>query len=302
MFMKKNHFSIIIPTRNRTTHLQETLKHLAQVEYDKNYYEVIVVNNNSNLEMEKKLHSYNKVYNFTLVNEKNIGPSFARNAGVQHARFPILIFLDDDCLVKKDFLHLFNEKWNQFPAAGVIGGKVAAVLQKKKMSSIQKQQIKKHSWVFGQLDFGKDRVLELGETLFGGNMSCRKGIERCIFDTHFGREIFSGKVLVAEDYELCQRLMLKKKPVLYFQDIEVSNVINVSRFDPHYIYSRYWQAGIETYLIDQKFKNFAQFRTYPKRIRKDWPGFLSSSYAWVMLISYVFNGPQFLYFQQQEIL
>lgn len=108
--MKLHNFSIIIPAHNEERYLEKSLKHILSLNYPKNKFETIVVENGSTdrtYKIAKKLASKNiKVFSI-----KDKGVSRARNFGATKAsdRTEWIIFLDAYVLLKKDFLRELNE-------------------------------------------------------------------------------------------------------------------------------------------------------------------------------------------------
>jgi len=98
-------FSIIIPAHNEENYIEETLEHLKNIGYNRNYYEVIVVENGSTdktFEVTKKFEGEN----FKVFSIEKIGVSAARNFGAKQISKDSqwLIFLDADTHLKNGFL------------------------------------------------------------------------------------------------------------------------------------------------------------------------------------------------------
>ncbi|MEO8582129.1 MAG: glycosyltransferase [Patescibacteria group bacterium] len=304
-------FSIIIPTKDRQDVLIATLLSLAKVDYPVENYEVIVVDNGSQdqtLQILKNVQK--KIKNLTFLTENNPGVSFARNTGIKHARFPHLIFIDDDVEVKKTFLKGYQLAWQAYPECCAIGGKIRPFLPNRQFSKDQKRTIQKQTWCFSHYDNGnQDRELHLGELLFGPNMSFKKMKEINMFDTRLGRKIFDSYCLKAEEYELCSRLIMQNRKIMYVAnpDIEVAHRISVQQFTEAYISSRYYFAGIEHFVMDtilqSKFPNYVSFFKAEIMLRmkqflslNSWESirFFLSRNKWVSIISYFFNGKYFI--------
>jgi GT2 family glycosyltransferase len=94
--------SVIIPAYNSAPFISETL-HSVQAQKFREF-ETIVVNDGSPdthaLERELSVHIENIVY----IRQRNAGAGAARNTGIEHARAPIVAFLDADDLWLPDFL------------------------------------------------------------------------------------------------------------------------------------------------------------------------------------------------------
>jgi glycosyltransferase involved in cell wall biosynthesis len=101
-------FSIIIPTYNRPASLDRCLEALSQLEYERDQFEVIVVDDGSRSSLAPITDSWQTQLNLTLVCQANAGPAAARNRGAAHAQGKYLAFTDDDCLPLPSWLSAFE--------------------------------------------------------------------------------------------------------------------------------------------------------------------------------------------------
>lgn len=85
--------SIIIPTRNRPEYIKLMIQDI--LKQDVSNYEIIVVDQS---EMPEKLVHCNHIITNTL------GPCISRNIGVKESKGEVLVFLDDDARIGKDFI------------------------------------------------------------------------------------------------------------------------------------------------------------------------------------------------------
>ncbi len=95
--------SIIIPTYNRPQPLAACLAALERLDYPRDRFEVIIVDDGSNISLEAAFVS-REILNLMLITQTNSGPATARNAGAQVARGTVLAFTDDDCQPAADWL------------------------------------------------------------------------------------------------------------------------------------------------------------------------------------------------------
>lgn len=103
--MKHPDITVVVPTHNKVSQLQLTLRALASQTLDPNRYEVIVVDNNStDSTRDHTLDFANRHRQILYVFEGKHGRSAARNAGISAARGAIVLLLDDDILVASDHL------------------------------------------------------------------------------------------------------------------------------------------------------------------------------------------------------
>ncbi|MCW1301322.1 MAG: glycosyltransferase [Candidatus Nanoarchaeia archaeon] len=91
--------SVIIPARNEEKNLAELLEDLRNQTYRKKF-EIIVVDGKS----KDRTREIARNYGCKVVIQKKLGPSNARNLGVKKSRGTILVFLDADYRVNRDFL------------------------------------------------------------------------------------------------------------------------------------------------------------------------------------------------------
>ena len=96
-------FSIIIPVYNRPFELDELLKSISKQKRDV-VFEVIVVEDGSNLKSDKVVKDYEIFLNIKYYYKENSGPGDSRNFGVEKAKGKYLIFLDSDCILPNDYL------------------------------------------------------------------------------------------------------------------------------------------------------------------------------------------------------
>lgn len=107
------HVSIIIPTYNRKDWLKETLLVLSLQTYPVEEFEVIVVDDGSD-DGTENIVGETFPYILRYLWQPNQGDAAARNLGAQHSRAELLVFLDDDIVIEKDYLrHLVLQHKSQ---------------------------------------------------------------------------------------------------------------------------------------------------------------------------------------------
>jgi GT2 family glycosyltransferase len=90
-------FSIIIPTHNRPKQLAICLESLSHLDYPRDRFEVIVVDDGSPIIPEDVVAHFRDRLNVILLTQARTGPAGARNTGVKTANGDFLAFIDDDC-------------------------------------------------------------------------------------------------------------------------------------------------------------------------------------------------------------
>ena len=97
--------SVIVPVYNSEKYLTEALNSLEEQTF-KNF-EVIIVNDGSTDNSEKIIKDFvNKNSNFKLINQKNMGPGYAKNTGIRYSKGKYIAFLDSDDFFAPNFLEI----------------------------------------------------------------------------------------------------------------------------------------------------------------------------------------------------
>src|SRR5579864_8046015 len=95
-------FSIIIPTFNRCASLAVCLEALAGLDYPRNQFEVIVVDDGGSESCEAVTEEFRERIDIRYYRQENSGPARARNRGAYWSKGRILCFTDDDCRPRAD--------------------------------------------------------------------------------------------------------------------------------------------------------------------------------------------------------
>jgi glycosyltransferase involved in cell wall biosynthesis len=120
-------FSIIVPTFDRPLQLGACLEALAQLDYPKNQFEVIVVDDGGSCALESVVAGCQDRVAVKLVRQPNGGPAIARNFGASFAKGQFLAFTDDDCEPEANWLGAMEARLRSSPGR-LIGGRTANAL------------------------------------------------------------------------------------------------------------------------------------------------------------------------------
>jgi len=104
--------SVIIPTRNRADILRDTLPIFLDQDLGGSDYEVVIVDDDSPDDTEAVLDAFRehpRLRTWKLAREGTSAMGRARNHAIRAARGEVLVFVDDDCFVARDFLKMHLE-------------------------------------------------------------------------------------------------------------------------------------------------------------------------------------------------
>jgi len=165
--------SVIIPTYNRCRSLKFTLESLADLDFPRREFEVVVVDNNSKdntLSVVRQFSKKNSAVRY--VKELRLSLTLARHTGAKIAKGEILSYIDDDVVVDKKWLSAVIDVFKQNKKVGIVSGPILPKFETKPPDWIKKYY-PMSSWL-SLLDEGKEEH----ETsyAFGPNFSIRKKV------------------------------------------------------------------------------------------------------------------------------
>jgi glycosyltransferase involved in cell wall biosynthesis len=120
-------FSVIIPTYSRPEQLAACLQAIAALDYPRDRFEVIVVDDGSPEPPVDIVESFSGIIDVKLLTQTNAGPAAARNAGAAGARGDYLVFTDDDCLPDSQWLRAYAGQFSITPLS-IVGGRTLNAL------------------------------------------------------------------------------------------------------------------------------------------------------------------------------
>ena len=207
--VQQPYFSVVIPTRNRPEQLGTCLRALSRLDYPRDCFEVIVVDDGGVFSLEDTLAPVKAAVRVSLIEQHRQGLSRARNAGAVKAAGDFLAFTADDCEPATDWLkrlarrctarldcawggHIVNSLENAYSAA-------SHLLIMYLYSYYNAQHDRARFFTPNNLTVPKDGFLAIG------------GFDPC-FITETG-----------EDREFCERWLRSGYPMQYAPDAVVSH-------------------------------------------------------------------------------
>ncbi len=219
-------FSVIFCTYNREKYIYNAMKSIAEQDFSRQDYEVVLVNNNSTDSTESICRQFESDYPevvFRYFVETNQGLSYARNRGVEESRGDILVFVDDDATAFDHYLSSIASFFDSHPEVNACGGPIVPVYEvdKPRWLSHYTEQL-----IGGALYEGdKVKPFRNGKYPGGGNSAFRKEVfERYgLFNVELGRK---GTGLIgAEEKDLYDRLTRGNEAFYYLPQMGIHHYI-----------------------------------------------------------------------------
>jgi glycosyltransferase involved in cell wall biosynthesis len=216
MFFLRNNMpiqlSVIIPTHNRGSSLKTTLLSLINQTYQKDRYEIIIVDDGGSDGTKNMIEELNKQMNSRIkyLWQKNQGPAAARNLGIKNAKADIISFTDDDCIVHPDWIERIIEAFSKDKDAMIIGGETLP--QKGRIVAAVGQGLTKNAFF--------DYVNGKKETIFFP--TCNTAFRKEVFKKA-GYFDISFPLAAGEDLEFSWRCFKKGLKLLYKPEIIVTH-------------------------------------------------------------------------------
>jgi len=253
-------FSVIIPTYERPTRLSSCLAALSDLDYPRECFEVIVVNDGG-CPIDEAIAPFLGRMNVAHVTQKHSGPAAARNAGVARARGKYVAFTDDDCRPHCAWLRQLERQL----AAGenvLVGGMVVNALEDNACSAASQLLVTYLCEYYNAVP---------GQALFftSNNMAMPRDAFMSIggFDQRFRRS-------AAEDRELCERWSRSGRSLVFAETalIQHSHLLTILSFwRQHFQYGRgAWQYRLTRAERDASPLKFEPLRFYIELLRYPW--------------------------------
>jgi GT2 family glycosyltransferase len=200
--------SIVIPTYNRPAPLSACLRACALLDYPRDSFEVITVDDGGSVSLEAIVAGFHGVLSVKLLRQGNAGPAAARNRGALEARGEYLAFTDDDCSPAPGWLRALAAQLVESPDCAV-GGYTINILTHNLYSSASQLLI---SYLFSYYNGAPRDARFFPSNNLAVPASRFRGIGG--FDVTYPRA-------AAEDRELCDRWLHHGQRMIYAPDAVV---------------------------------------------------------------------------------
>jgi glycosyltransferase involved in cell wall biosynthesis len=240
----------VVCSYNRAVLLNGCLQSIFNQTVDQNYYEIIVVDNNSNDNTREVVESFKDHFNLRYFLETRQGLSYARNLGLEKARGEYVAYLDDDVLVPPNWLKiLMNLIDKNVPYLDGLGGPLYPFYTTPKPDWYEDNYA---------VQMGSRKIagfLDSGKSFIGANMIWKKDLLKSIdgFSPEFG---YVGNIqTLGEETDAYYRAW-KFKPsamLLFSPELQVKHWVPPEKMTLSFRINRYFKQGLTNYYINEPY-------------------------------------------------
>jgi len=255
-------FSVIIPTHERPAELSLCLAALSRLDYPREQFEVIVVNDGGRA-IDDAVAPFVGQMNVLQVTQEHSGPAAARNSGAVRAQGRYIAFTDDDCRPDRAWL-MELERRLATDESIMVGGRIINTLEDNACSVTSQLLVtylfayynanREQAFFFtsNNMTIAREAFLAIG----GFNSQYRTAEDRELCDrwTHSGlRMVYAENALVRHSHRLslrsfCRQQFQYGQGALRYRRARAQRDDGRLRFEPLRFYTgllRYpWTAGV----------------------------------------------------------
>lgn len=247
--MKAQQISVVISTYDDPINfLGQCINSLL---YQKEIYEIIVVDSSKSEEIKKFCHSLNNNNENNKINYIFTPPkglSDARNKGINIAKKNIVAFTDSDCIVDKNWAENICVSFDAIDNVAIVGGKIIPRWISMPNKILYKSAI--GQGFYSLFDMG-DKLKDVDQ-IYGGNFAIDKNlIVGSLFLTELGRSKENGKenLLCGEETMLCKHVKKDNLKIIYNPNTVVWHQIPTERSNFKWMWKRMYYGGISRAVV-----------------------------------------------------
>lgn len=244
--------SVILCTYNRERYIYNVLQSIAAGGFGD--YEIVLVNNNSTDGTESECQRFAKDHPEVAMRycvEKQQGLSYARNRGIMESQGDVLVYVDDDAVVNREYLQTYADFFNRNKEAVAAGGPITprydGCEEPSWMSHYTRQL------VTGELNLGtREREFPKGAFPGGGNAAYRKSVfnEVGLFNVELGRK--GNSLIGAEEKDLFDKMTSRGMKFYYLPNAILYHLIPPKKLTQDYFDRLTYGIGVsERYRTQQ---------------------------------------------------
>ncbi|NEQ26051.1 MAG: glycosyltransferase [Microcoleus sp. SIO2G3] len=214
---EKPFFSIIVPTFNRPDRLAACLQSFAQIDYRRDRFEIIVVDDGGDVPLTSVVAAFQAQLSVTLLRQPHAGPAAARNTGTTQAKGEFLVFTDDDCLATSDWLEKLAARFTE-TRDRIIGGTTLNALSSNFYSTASQLLI---DYLYSYYNFNPNEARFFASNNFA--------LSKTLFEAIGGFNI-TFPLAAGEDREFCYRWLDRGYGMTYAPEVVVYHAHELTLF------------------------------------------------------------------------
>jgi glycosyltransferase involved in cell wall biosynthesis len=234
--------SIVLGTYNRAASLHVTLESVSRLLCPAGLaWELLVVDNNSTDSTQEVVGKFTATVAFPVryIFEKRQGRSAALNAGIAGAKGEVIVFTDDDVILRPDWLSNLKRTFDDFNCAAV-AGKVVPQWNHAKPDWLEMDG----HFAVTNFDLG-DELKEVKVPPLGANSAFRREVfgKYGLFRLDLGVR-GSEHTITCDDTEFGERLIRGGEKIVYCPTAIVYHPVDPNRTTKKYFLSWYYYNGV----------------------------------------------------------
>jgi glucosyl-dolichyl phosphate glucuronosyltransferase len=256
--------SVVVCTRNRAQLLAQSSAALLAIDYPSDRWEALIVDNQSTDGTLQVAHetARSRPDLVRVIEERELGVSATRNAGIRTARGDIIAFTDDDAFPESGWLRALVEVLLREDAL-VVGGPVEPCFQ----GELPAWFTERYLVYLAAWDKGPEvQPLTYNDYPRGANIAFRREVFKRFgyFSTHLG---YKGRSLTScDEIELCLRVERGGGRIFYVPGARVRHVTVADRITPRWLTRRFQGQALSEAILDWQHAGW-------KGLRRGWPRF-----------------------------
>ncbi len=220
MILDNIFFSILICAYEKSEKFYNSLHCISRLEYDKNYIEVVIVDNGSdNREgheaFKESVQIMYPTLNMQILFESRKGLVYARTLAILNANYKYIVYCDEDNYFQEDYLFVASKLLMNGEYQIVGGQSINDLIESNKSLAIGRQ-------------YSDSRVLEFGEMLWGAGLVLDKTLICKLLNDGFTFSCADNRG-TGEDYELNFIYQLNNRVCYYCDDLVLYHDVNIER-------------------------------------------------------------------------
>lgn len=217
-------FSIILPVCHGGRFLRDALSSIRKVDYSPELFEVIVAGLNGD---EESLGITDAEASRSQFDVKYVGcdkPNRSRMLNIAFANSSgrVLVFADDDCLFRDDWLRKFNDVFKREPGLGIVGGEDVLEHSGSAFDTALDSILNSYLGTGGLRKGGRLRAGKYYPKLW--NMALPRDVACGVaLKAEDGRHVFDESLDVHEDVDLANRVERSGRPIVFAPEVRVGH-------------------------------------------------------------------------------